>query len=193
MDKSWFGIPSIIIYLLLKVFFQTPLLINQPMGIWDIYGDPPLDPPLGFLVIYVVILNAWLSIPTRERCCFSSALKVNLPLCLIIPSNGWYCIWYHVLYMWYPLFWWLNLWRTKQNNPGIVSSDVVFYVVSSSSSDLCNVVHLGAFPRQFGSPHPIARGLQDQKSMLMNWNINGIELASIHDTFWLSVTIDEIW
>ena len=100
MDKSWFGIPSIIIYLLLKVFFQTPLLINQPMGIWDIYGDLPLDPPLGFLVIYVVILNAWLSIPTRERCCFSSALEVNLPLCLIISSNGWYCIWfYHVLYV----------------------------------------------------------------------------------------------
>jgi hypothetical protein len=26
------GIPSIIIYLLLKGFLQTPLLINQPMG-----------------------------------------------------------------------------------------------------------------------------------------------------------------
>ena len=32
------GIPSIIIYLLLKRFLQTPPLINKPMGIWDIYG-----------------------------------------------------------------------------------------------------------------------------------------------------------
>jgi len=32
------GIPSIIIYLLLKGFLQTPPLINKPMGIWDIYG-----------------------------------------------------------------------------------------------------------------------------------------------------------
>jgi len=32
IEEPGAGIPSIIIYLLLKGFLQTPLLINQPMG-----------------------------------------------------------------------------------------------------------------------------------------------------------------
>ena len=56
------GIPSIIIYLLLKGFLQTPLLINQPMG----KGHLCHQWPGWFLLGLKVGFGGWIMFGTRQ-------------------------------------------------------------------------------------------------------------------------------